>query len=66
MFVWTVSKVKNFEHKFDQNVVLGWKDRPGRSPEGRPGRKGWPVRSPAGRLGRKDRPGMPSEGRAER
>ena len=66
MFVWTVSKVKKFEHKFDQNVGLGRKDRPGMSPEGRPGRKDRPVRSPEGRLGRKDRPGMPSEGRSER
>ena len=36
MFVWTVSKVKKFEHELDQKVGLGRKDRPGMSPEGRP------------------------------
>ena len=41
----------------------GRKDRPVRSLEGCPGQKDRPVRSPEGRLGRKDRPGRSPEGR---
>ena len=56
-------QVKNFEHKFNRNVVPGQKGRLVRSPEIRPGRKDRSVRLPEGILGRKDWPVRLPKGR---